>query len=673
MEPIIAKLAQQFELPLQSPILIFSLILFIILAAPVLLEKVRTPDIIGLILAGILIGPHGFNILEKSLFVDVFSTIGLLYIMFLAGLELNLIEFKANANRSVVFGIATFAIPFGIGYPVCHYLLGMDVWASLLIASIFATHTLVTYPIASKYGVTKDPSVAITVGGTILTDTGVLVVLAMILGARGDGLTSEFWMRLVVSLLVFIAFMALVVPWLAKRFFERQADKKHSHYIFVLAIVFLSAFLSEVAGLEPIIGAFAAGLALNRQIPNSSALMNRIEYLGNSLFILFFLISVGMIVDVRVVFDGFTVLLMALALTFTAFAGKYLAAELTQKVFRLKREQRDLIFGLSSAHAAATLAVVIVGYRAGIVDDKIINAIIVIILASCVIASIVTEKAARKLEATTETTQDAARNGNQNDEQILIPLSETTEFEHLVRLAVLIREKKSSYPLAVVSVVPNTDEAEDNIALAREMLEEVRFEASAADVELKVMATIDHHPGIGISRTAREIGADLILMGWPQQTGFIAGFIGNKFGSVLYQTHKTVFLCNLDAPTAKYTGIFVILPPLAEGSEHFDLYWRKIAKLATEHSAPVHLNCTNSAYQAVKESLKRQKLSLTLDLSELSDWDDFFIVFRRMSDSDLLILVSAREGEPAHTPYLDQLPLKLEKHFPEMNKILVYP
>ena len=673
MEPIIAKLAQQFELPLQSPILIFSLILFIILAAPVLLEKVRTPDIIGLILAGILIGPHGFNILEKSLFVDVFSTIGLLYIMFLAGLELNLIEFKANANRSVVFGIATFAIPFGIGYPVCHYLLGMDVWASLLIASIFATHTLVTYPIASKYGVTKDPSVAITVGGTILTDTGVLVVLAMILGARGDGLTSEFWMRLVVSLLVFIAFMALVVPWLAKRFFERQADKKHSHYIFVLAIVFLSAFLSEVAGLEPIIGAFAAGLALNRQIPNSSALMNRIEYLGNSLFIPFFLISVGMIVDVRVVFDGFTVLLMALALTFTAFAGKYLAAEFTQKVFRLKREQRDLIFGLSSAHAAATLAVVIVGYRAGIVDDKIINAIIVIILASCVIASIVTEKAARKLEATTETTQDAARNGSQNDEQILIPLSETTEFEHLVRLAVLIREKKSSYPLAVVSVVPNTDEAEDNIALAREMLEEVRFEASAADVELKVMATIDHHPGIGISRTAREIGADLILMGWPQQTGFIAGFIGNKFGSVLYQTHKTVFLCNLDAPTAKYTGIFVILPPLAEGSEHFDLYWRKIAKLATEHSAPVHLNCTNSAYQAVKESLKRQKLSLTLDLSELSDWDDFFIVFRRMSDSDLLILVSAREGEPAHTPYLDQLPLKLEKHFPEMNKILVYP
>ncbi len=673
MEPIIAKLTEQFQLPLNSPVLIFSLILFIILLAPILLEKVRTPDIIGLILAGILIGPHGFNLLEKSLFVDVFSTIGLLYIMFLAGLELNLIEFRANANRSIVFGIATFTIPFALGYPVCHYLLGMDVSASLLVSSIFATHTLVTYPIASKYGVTKDPSVPITVGGTILTDTGVLVVLAVILGAHNGDLTSQFWTRLVISLVVFVAFMALVVPWIARRFFERQAHQKHSHYIFVLAIVFLSAFLSEVASLEPIIGAFAAGLALNRQIPNSSALMNRIEYLGNSLFIPFFLISVGMIVNVRVVFDGFTVLLTAVALAIVAFAGKYLAADLTARLFRLRAEQRDLIFGLSSAHAAATLAVVIVGYRAGIVDDRVINAIIVIILVSCVVASIITEKAARQLESTAEHAQDVARNGNHNDEQILISLSDITESENLVRLAVLVREKKSSHPLAVVTVVPNTEEAEDNVARAKQALEDVRAEASGADVELSVMATIDHHPGVGISRTAREIGADLIVMGWPQKTGFIAGFIGNKFGSVLYQTRKTVFVCHLDAPSSKYTGIFVILPPLAETAEHFDLYWRKIAKLAAEHSVPVQLNCGSATHRAVRESLKKQKLGLKVEYTEFSDWDEFFIVFRKMSDTDLLILVSAREGEAAHTPYLDQLPLKLEKHFPALNKILIYP
>ncbi len=672
MEPIVAKLVEQFELPLHSPILIFSLILFIILLVPILLEKVRTPGIIGLIVAGILIGPHGFNILEKSLFVDVFSTIGLLYIMFLAGLELNLIEFKANANRSFVFGLATFAIPFAMGYPVCHYLLGMDVWASLLISSIFATHTLVTYPIASKYGITKDPSVAITVGGTIITDTAVLVVLAMILGARDGGLTSEFWTRLVVSLAIFIAFMALAVPRIAKRFFEKQAHQKHSHYIFVLAIVFLSAFLSEVAGLEPIIGAFAAGLALNRLVPNSSALMNRIEYLGNSLFIPFFLISVGMIVDVRVVFDGFTVLLIAVAMTVTAFAGKYLAADVTQKIFRLRSEQRDLIFGLSSAHAAATLAVVVVGYRAGIVDDRIINAIIVIILVSCVIASFVTEKAARKLEAQAESAQDA-RPSRQEGEQILISLSDTTEFENLLRFAVLIKDRKSSEPLSVVNVVPNTEEAEENVVLARRALEDVRAEASAADVDVNVMATIDHNPGAGISRTAREIAADMIVLGWPQRNGFIAGFIGNKFGSALYQTSKTIFVCHLESPGAKYTGIFVILPQLAETADGFDMVWRKIAKLAAEHSTPVHLNCGRATHEAVKRCLAKHKLTMKVTFTDFSEWDDFFIVFRKMSDTDLLIMVSAREGDAAHTPYLDQLPQKLEKHFGQLDKILVYP
>lgn len=673
MEPIFAKLVEQFQLPLHSPVLIFSLILFIILLAPVLLEKVRTPDIIGLIVAGILIGPHGFNILEKSLFVDVFSTIGLLYIMFLAGLELNLIEFKANAGRSFTFGVATFAIPFALGYPVCHYLLGMDVWASLLISSIFATHTLVTYPIASKHGVTKDPSVAITVGGTILTDTAVLVVLAMILGAKNGGLTPEFWTRLVVSLVIFVAFMALAVPWIARRFFERQAHQKHSHYIFVLAIMFLSAFLSEVAGLEPIIGAFAAGLALNRLIPNSSALMNRIEYLGNSLFIPFFLISVGMIVNIRVVFDGFTVLLIAVAMTITAFAGKYVAADVTSRVFRLKTAQRDLIFGLSSAHAAATLAVVIVGYRAGIVDDHVINAIIVIILLSCVIASVVTEKAATVLEEQSGGAQATAQTSRDAGEQILVSLSNPAEFEHLLRFAVLIKDRKSSQPLAVVNVVPNTEEAEQNVALAKQALEDVRAEASGADVDVNVMATIDHNPGTGVSRTAREIAADLIVLDWPQGNGFITSLVGNKFASVLYQTAKTVFVCNLDVPASKYTGIFVILPQQAEAAAGFDLYWRKIAKLAAEHSAPVHVNCGNATFKAVRACLDQHRLAMKVDHTEFTDWDDFFIVFRRMSDTDLLIMVSAREGDLAYAPYLDRLPQKLEKHFPSLNKILIYP
>src|SRR5690554_2384652 len=363
MDVIIDQLTHSFQLPLEDPILIFSLILTIILIAPLLLQRIRIPGIIGLIISGIVIGPYGLNILGESLFVDVFSTIGLLYIMFIAGLELDLNEFRINKNKSLLFGFFTFFIPLSIGFPVCHYFLGYDFNASLLISSMFATHTLLTYPIVSKLGVSKNQAVAITVGGTILTDTAVLIILAVIIGSHNGGLTSEFWIKLGISLAVFSAFMFFVIPRIAKWFFRKLESEKHSHYIFVLCVVFLAAFLAEIAGVEPIIGAFVAGLALNKLIPHSSALMNRIEFIGNSLFIPFFLISVGMLVDVSVILSGPMALIVAGTLSVVAIFGKWNAAFFTQLVFKYSAAQRQLIFGLSGAHAAATLAVILVGYN----------------------------------------------------------------------------------------------------------------------------------------------------------------------------------------------------------------------------------------------------------------------------------------------------------------------
>lgn len=282
------KLAEEFVLPLENPILVFSLVLFIILLSPIVLKRFSIPGIIGLIIAGVIIGPYGFNMVKKES-IELFSTLGLLYIMFIAGLELDLNEFKANKYKSLLFGIFTFIFPLSIGFPVCHYLLGYDFNASLLTASMFATHTLVAYPIVSKLGVSKNQAVAVTVGGTILTDTAVLIILAVVMGKSQGSLNQEFWIKLGVSFVIFTAIMFLLIPRIAKWFFRKLESEKHSHYIFVLSVVFFAAFLAEVAGLEPIIGAFAAGLALNKLIPNSSALMNRIEFMGNSLFIPFFL------------------------------------------------------------------------------------------------------------------------------------------------------------------------------------------------------------------------------------------------------------------------------------------------------------------------------------------------------------------------------------------------
>src|SRR5690554_4051714 len=459
MTELIDKLNHEFQLPMENPVLVFCIILFIILLSPLVLKRLNIPGIIILIISGIIIGPDGLGLfLKEDQFVDVFSTIGLLYIMFIAGLELDLNEFKANRNKSLLFGFFTFFIPLAAGFPVCHYFLGYDFNASLLISSMFATHTLLTYPIVSKLGVSKNQAVAITVGGTILTDTAVLIILAVIIGSENGGLTSDFWIKLGISLTLFSAFMFLVIPRIAKWFFRILESEKHSHYIFVLSVVFLAAFLAEIAGVEPIIGAFVAGLALNKLIPHSSALMNRIEFIGNSLFIPFFLISVGMLVDVRVIMTGPAALIVAGTLTVVALAGKWIASWITQLWFKYSVAQRQLIFGLSGGHAAATLAVILIGYREGIIDDNVLNGTVILILVTSIVSSFVTERAAKKIvvsEGLDEVMTDTSA-----PEQILIPIANTINIGKILEFAVLIKDKKSPQPLSVLTVVPNNTEAE---------------------------------------------------------------------------------------------------------------------------------------------------------------------------------------------------------------------
>ncbi|WP_027124987.1 cation:proton antiporter [Gelidibacter mesophilus] len=673
MDTVINQLLEEFQLPLHNPVLIFSLILFIILLAPVVLHKIRIPGIIGLIVSGIIVGPAGLNILEKSLFVDVFSTIGLLYIMFIAGLELDLNEFKATRNKSLLFGFLTFTIPIAIGFPVCYYILGFDFNASLLTSSMFATHTLVTYPIVSKLGVSKNVAVAITVGGTILTDTAVLIMLAIILGSHDGGLTQEFWIRLGISLVLFSAFMFLVIPKIAKWFFQKLESERHSHYIFVLSVVFFSAFLAEIAGLESIIGAFVAGLALNKLIPHSSALMNRIEFIGNSLFIPFFLISVGMIVDISVIMSGPMALIIAGTLTAVAISGKWLAAFFTQIVFKFSKGQRKLIFGLSSAHAAATLAVILVGYKAGILDANILNGTVVLILVTCIIASFATESAAKMIIRDTDGEEDMLLMSGSHRETILIPIANLVKIEKVLDFAVLIKDKKSINPLSILTVVPNTHAAEKTIIKAKQGLENYLKEATASDTNAKVIATIDHNPASGISRTAKEIMADIILLGWPQKTGFLDKLIGDKMESILQNTEKTLFICDFEIPLVNHKRLFMMVPPNAELEEGFSHWINKIGKLSLELSIPIHLNCTELTYKAILRFAKENKVTLSTSFNRFKDWDDFLILSRKIDDTDFIILVSARKGYISHFGHLDKLPLKLEKHFPNLSKMVIYP
>jgi len=668
------NITQEFILPLNNPVLVFSLILFVILLAPIFLRKLHIPGIIGLIISGVIIGPFGFNLLAKNSAVELFSTIGLLYIMFLAGLELDMKEFKRNRNKSFLFGFFTFIFPLSIGFPLCYYLLGYDFNASFLTASMFATHTLLAYPIVGKLGVSKNQAVAVTVGGTILTDTAVLIILAVIIGKSQGNLNPEFWMKLGISLIIFSSIMFLAIPRITKWFFEKLASEKHAHYIFVLLVVFFSAFLAQISGLEPIIGAFAAGLALNALIPHSSALMNRIEFIGNSLFIPFFLISVGMLVNVRVILSGPMAIIIAIVLTIGAIFGKWLAAFFTQLVFKYSKAQRQLIFGLSSAHAAATLAVILIGYNAGILDENILNGTIILILITSIVSSFTTENASKQIlltQKSEELTDDETK--LLKDEHILLPIANLFNIKKLLEFAFLIKDLNSANPVTILSVVPNDKEAEMNIISTRKKLEEFKMQGAAVEIKVNTIATIDYNPASGIARISREIMADIIAIGWPKKAGLLEKFIGERIYAIISNVDKNLFICDLEKPLINQKRIIVITTPFAEQENGFEIWLQKIAKLSQELSIPIVHFGTESTYKAINAKIAQKNLNVSIGFNVFEDWEDFLVISRFIKDDDLLFLISARKNAASYFSYLDKIPNKIEKHFNKNNKIIVYP
>lgn len=668
----IDQIAHEFERPFQNPVLVFAVILFIILLSPIVLRKLKIPGIIGLIISGVIIGPHGINWLEKNSAVTLFSTIGLLYIMFIAGLELDLKEFQRNKNKSLVFGFLTFIIPLTIGFPVCYYLLNYDFTASLLISSMFSTHTMVSYPIVSKFGISKNEAVAITVGGTILTDTAVLILLAIIMSSNNGGLNLSFWMQLIASLAVFSAIMFWVIPKITAWFFQKLESEKTSHYIFVLSVVFFAAFLAELAGIEPIIGAFVAGLSLNKLIPYSSTLMNRIEFIGQSIFIPFFLISVGMLVDIKVLLNGPSAVIIAVTLSVVALIGKWMASSTTAFLFRYSGDQRKLIFGLSSSHAAATLAVILVGFQAGIIDENALNGTILLILVTCLVATIVTENAAKRI-ITSEKEEPVIEYPVHNSEHIMIPIANMDNMETLLEFAVFVKNKKSINPITILSVVPNDEEAEKNLVKAKKNLQPLVKMASANETKVKITATIDHNIAGGIIRASREEMTDTIMIGWPRKTGLIERFIETKTASIISRTSKAVYICHFAHPLINHNKIAVVCPPLAELEPGFEIWLPKIHALSRELSLNVFCYCNPVTNVAIHDLFRQRKQKCGFIFSEEYDLEDLDLLQKNVGHDDMLFYVAARRTSVSYDNCMEYIQEKLEKHFPDNSKIIIYP
>lgn len=520
------------ELPLTDPVLKFLLILVIILSAPLLLNKLKIPHLLGLIIAGAIIGPNGLNLVLRDSSIILSGTAGLLYIMFLAGLEIDMGDFKKNSGRSFVFGMYTFLIPMALGIVAGLYVLHFSMETSILLASMFASHTLIAYPIISKLGITKDKSVTITVGGTMITDMLALLVLTVIVGMATGVIGEHFWTRLSISIVIFVLFVVIAFP-IAGRWFFKHVQDSISQYIFVLVMVFLGAYLAELAGIESIIGSFLAGLSLNRLIPRSSPLMHRVEFIGNSIFIPFFLIGVGMLIDYRAFFTSFDTIKVGIVMIIVATIAKYAAAWLTQKTFRMSVDQRRIIFGLSNAQAAATLAAVMVGYNVilgqtpegepiRLLNESVLNGTILMILVTCTMASFSAQRGAHNLAATASSETDET---GDHKERILIPLSNEDTAEELVNLSLATKSKKNTHHLYALNILDNKVSGDDQqLKKSRRLLENAALTAAATDTHLQELQRYDLNVTNAILSVILEHRITDLVLGLHKEKGIPSSF-----------------------------------------------------------------------------------------------------------------------------------------------------
>jgi Kef-type K+ transport system membrane component KefB len=556
------------SLPLANPIAAFTVVLAVMLLAPLLFNRLRMPGIVGLILSGVALGPYGFNLIDQQQ-IALFSKAGLLYIMFLAGLELNMQQFRAQRTQSIVFGLLTFSVPFGLGLVVCTQVLHFEWLSSVLISSMFSTHTLVAYPLISRMGLTRHQIVTVAVGGTILTDTLVLLMLPIITQMKAEGPGALFWIWLVLRLTLFAFLVFRGIPPLMKWFLRKSDVGPYTSYLMVLTLIFAGGLGAELAGVEGIIGAFFTGLALNRLIAHGSPLMSRIDFAGNALFIPFFLIGVGMLVDVRVLFRGPEALWIALVLSLAALVGKWLAARATGFLFRYNPFQRRLLFGLSTAHAAATVAVILIGYQIGLVNLDVLNGTIILVLCTSVISSFVVERNARILAQQAPTAADFLLAEKESlDESIMVALSNPASAPPLLDLAMACQNPQLPGNLFAISVVTDNDPNSSSTLRAKRLLLEADRQAGSRGRNLEKILRFDLNIASGIVHAAREKESNEIILGWNPDPQFLEKFWGGILPSILRQSNQQILIQRGVIQLTNYKGLTVWVPaylPLEPG------------------------------------------------------------------------------------------------------------
>ena len=664
------------DFPITDPTWIFLIVLVIILFAPLLLNRLKIPHIIGMILAGVLVGEYGLNILERDSSFELFGQVGLYYIMFLAGLEMDMEDFRKNKVKGLVFGLLTFFIPMLLGIWTSMEMLGYSFVTAVLLSSMYASHTLIAYPIVSRYGLSRQRSVTISIGGTAVTVTLALLVLALISGMYNGTATPMYWILLVLKVTLICLVILFVFPWLARVFF-RKYDDAVMQFVFVLALVFLGGGLISLAGMEGILGAFLVGIVLNPLIPKVSPLMSRLEFVGNALFIPYFLIGVGMIIDVRTLVSGGEALKVAVVMTVVATLSKWLVAFLTQKIYGMSGNERKMIFGLSNAQAAATLAAVLVGHEIimengeRLLNDDVLNGTVVMILITCIISTIETERAARKfaMDELSAANDDSQR--DREKEKILIPVANPDTIEDLVNLALIIRDGRYKDGIVALNVI-NDSSPEAAEEVGRRYLEKAARIAAAVDVQVDRICRYDMNISAGIIHTIKENAVTGVVIGLHQKAGLLDSFFGSLTANLLKGTYREVLVARLMMPVNTIKSILVVVPSKAEYEIGFSRWVTHLCRMSSQTGS--HLKFRADAHTAECLSAAVDNAApgamVSFDIIDSMPFAEQMAV--KVDSGQLLAVVAARPASVSYDPVFDRLPAIL-MNFPSDNLMVIYP
>lgn len=672
-------------LPLEDPILKFMLIMAIVLAAPLVLNRLKIPYLLGLIIAGAIIGPNGLNLVLRDSSIILSGTAGLLYIMFLSGLEMDMNDFRRNGWRSLVFGLYTFSVPMIFGIVAGRWILGYPLHSSVLLAGLFASQTLIAYPIVSRLGITRDQAVTIAVGGTIITDVLALMVLTVVVGLSTGRADQAFWYRFAGSVAACVAVILLLFPVLGRWFFKRCSDSV-SQYVFVLVMVFLGAYLAQIAGLEPIIGAFLAGLAMNRLIPGTSPLMNRIEFVGNAIFIPFFLIGVGMLIDYRAFFRSWESIEVSVVMIVMVTAAKYIAACLTQRSFRLSRDQRTLLFGLSSAHVAATLAAVMVGYNVvlgytpegepiRLLNEAVLNGTILMILATCTISTFASQRGAHNIAI--KGTQGAPERGV--GEHVLIPVARREGIGELVGLSIALTKQRYR-SLYALNVIDNRTEDPELKKRSQALLDTAATAAAAADIHMHRLLRYDVNIVNAIVSAVRERNITDLVLGMhravPGASRPIPGIataaaLGKTLSAVLGQCNVTTFIYRPVQPFPTIRRHIVVVPRRAELEAGFQAWLLRIRHLAHDTGAQLIFYAPAQTIEHLRG--RRRKKDIARYIVRETGWDDPAALLPELRHDDCLWTVMSRRDRISYQAGMSRMPAWLEETLTANSFVLVYP